>query len=316
MTIIGAVVLMFLTSWYLALAVVIVAPALILPDDLHRQAAAAHVAPHAGRARRDVGDGDRGAELDQDHQELRPGSASRRAHYAERAEDSYRAEVTRLFARGSLIAAVMFLVTAGLVALVWWGAKAVFDGAVTAGELTQFMIYALMATSALAGVSEVLGSLQTVAGATERLIEILDTEADDQGPGQSGGAAGAAAGHAGFRGRRTSPTRRATSETVLDDLTFAVGEGRDRRAGRRFGRGQVHRLRASSQRFYDVELRPILVDGVDIRDLDPADLRPRFAYVEQEPTIFAGTVAENIRFGKPRRHASRGRGRRQGRAGP
>ena len=83
----------------------------------------------------------------------------------------------------------MFLVTAGLVALVWWGARAVFEGAVTAGELAQFMIYALMATSSIAGVSEVLGSLQTVAGATERLIEILQTPATIKGPAQSDGAA-------------------------------------------------------------------------------------------------------------------------------
>ena len=53
------------------------------------------------------------------------------------------------------------------------------------------------------------------------------------------------------------------------------------------------------QRFYDVTAGRILVDGVDIRDVDPAELRRRFAYVEQEPTIFAGTIAENIRFGKP-----------------
>ena len=76
-----------------------------------------------------------------------------------------------------------------------------FDGAVTAGELAQFMIYALMATSSIAGVSEVLGSLQTVAGATERLIEILDTKPTISAPAAPGRAAGAAAGHGELRGR-------------------------------------------------------------------------------------------------------------------
>jgi ATP-binding cassette subfamily B protein len=71
----------------------------------------------------------------------------------------------------------MTLVAASLVALVWWGAKSVFEGTVTAGELTQFMFYALMASNSLASISEIFGTLQTVAGATERLVEILETKA-------------------------------------------------------------------------------------------------------------------------------------------
>ena len=78
-----------------------------------------------------------------------------------------------------------------------------------------------------------------------------------------------------------------------------------RGAAARRWRWSAPRARASRrcfallQRFYDVSAGRILVDGVDIRDVDPRELRQRFAYVEQEPTIFAGTIAENIRFGKP-----------------
>ena len=85
---------------------------------------------------------------------------------------------------------------------------------------------------------------------------------------------------------------------MVEELTFAVARARR-------SRWSVHRAQESPpssaciQRFYDVDSGTILVDGIDIRDLDPADLRSRFAYVEQEPVMFAGTVAENIRFGRP-----------------
>src|SRR5690606_36690472 len=98
------------------------------------------------------------------------------AQYDERSEASYSAEVRRLLARAVLVGMVIFLGTAALVGLVWWGARSVFEGTVTAGQLAQFLVYALMASGALTNVSEVLGSLQSVAGATERLTEILDTE--------------------------------------------------------------------------------------------------------------------------------------------
>jgi ATP-binding cassette subfamily B protein len=78
--------------------------------------------------------------------------------------------VTRL-SRAALVGGIMFMVVVALVVMIWWSASR-FDGAVTAGELAQFMIYALMATNALSSISEIMGTLQTVAGATERLIEL------------------------------------------------------------------------------------------------------------------------------------------------
>src|SRR5690606_34542617 len=89
---------------------------------------------------------------------------------------SYRAEIHRLGARAVLVGMAIFLGTAAIVVLIWWGARSVFEGSVSAGELAQFMIYALMASGALTNISDVLGTLQQVAGATERLTEILDTE--------------------------------------------------------------------------------------------------------------------------------------------
>jgi len=205
--------------------------------------------------------------------------------------------VRRLGARSVLVGMVIFLGTSAVVFLVWWGARAVFAGTVTAGQLTQFLVYALMASGALTNVSEVLGILQTVAGATERLTEILDTEASIKDPVSPVALFVPALGTVAFEnvdfGYQTSGFER-----VLTDLSFTVDLGETVALVGPSGSGKSTTL-ALLQRFYDVGAGVIRVDGIDIRDVRLEELRQRFAYVEQEPTIFAGTIADNIRFGKP-----------------
>jgi len=292
----GAVTMMFLTSPYLALAVVIIAPSIIIPviilarrlrrmsrrtqDALAEMSAMATEALGATKTIKSF--------VQEPHQSRL---------YDERAEASFQAEVTRLGARAALVGSIMFMVTAALVALVWWGAKAVFDGAVTAGELAQFMIYALMATNALSSISEIMGTLQTVAGATERLIEILDTRSTLTVPAAPQRLPQPPLGTVVFEDVHfTYETR--DNEKIIDGLSLAVNRGETVALVGASGAGKST-VFALVQRFYDVGAGRILVDGVDIRAVDTAELRRRFAYVEQEPTIFAGTVAENIRFGKP-----------------
>ncbi|MDO8360643.1 MAG: ATP-binding cassette domain-containing protein, partial [Devosia sp.] len=217
--------------------------------------------------------------------------------YADKSQDSYRAEVTRLGGRAALVGGIMFIVATALVVMVWWGAKSVFDGAVTTGQLAQFMLYALMATSALTSISEVLGSLQTVAGSTERLIEILDTKPSILSPARPQPMPMPSLGIVAFEDVGFAYETR-DNEQILSGLGFAVNKGETVALVGASGAGKST-VFALLQRFYDVTSGRIRVDGVDIRNADLADLRRRFAYVEQEPTIFAGTVTENIRFGKP-----------------
>jgi ATP-binding cassette subfamily B protein len=87
-------------------------------------------------------------------------------------------------------------------------------------------------------------------------------------------------------------------DRVLVDLSFEVGRGETVALVGASGAGKST-VFALAQRFYDVTGGRVLVDGIDVRAVDPKELRRRFAYVEQEPTIFAGSVADNIRFGKP-----------------
>jgi len=295
-TIVGAVVLMFLTSPYLALGVIVLAPAIIIPMILlsrrlrrmsrRTQDALADMSAMATEA---LGATKTIKAFVQEPEQSRL--------YAERAEESYDAEVTRLGARAGLLALIMFLATTALVVVVWWGARAVFDGTVTVGQLTQFMIYALMASNALTSISEIWGTLQTVAGATERLVEIIDTEPTLNAPPQPKQLPVPPLGTVAFDDV-TFAYRNRDDENVIDGLSFSVKHGETVALVGASGAGKST-VFALIQRFYDVDKGAIRVDGVDIRDVEPADLRHRFAYVEQEPTIFAGTVAENIRFGKP-----------------
>jgi ATP-binding cassette subfamily B protein len=218
-------------------------------------------------------------------------------HYSDRAVDSYKAEVARLGTRGILVGGIMFIVTSALVAMVWWGAKSVFEGTVTAGQLAQFMIYALMATNALTSISEVLGSLQTVAGSTERIVEILDTPTGIPAPANPVPLPVPPPGTVAFE-RVSFAYETRDDQQVITDLSFAVRKGETVALVGASGAGKST-VFALLQRFYDVTSGRVLVDGIDVRTVTPAELRRRFAYVEQEPVIFAGTVTDNIRFGKP-----------------
>jgi ATP-binding cassette subfamily B protein len=295
-TIVGAVVLMFLTSFYLALGVVVIVPLIVLPVLLLTR----RLRKMSRRTQ------DALAEMSAMATETLSASKTVKSFvqepvqsrlYADKSQDSYRAEVTRLGGRAALIGGIMFIVATALVVMVWWGAKSVFDGAVTTGQLAQFMLYALMATSALTSISEVLGSLQTVAGSTERLIEILDTKPSILSPARAQPMPMPSLGIVAFEDVGFAYETR-DNEQILGGLGFAVNKGETVALVGASGAGKST-VFALLQRFYDVTAGRILVDGVDIRNADLADLRRRFAYVEQEPTIFAGTVTENIRFGKP-----------------
>lgn len=295
-TITGAIIMMLLTSPVLTLAVIIALPAILLP-------VMAFARRLRGMSRKTQ---DALADLSAMATEMLGANRTVKAfvqeeqqtvHYDARSEASYQAEVSRLGARAFLVGMVIFLGTAALVGLVWWGAKSVFDGSVTAGQLAQFLVYALMASGALTNVSEVLGTLQTVSGSTERLIEILDTQIEVREPVNPVPLPQPPLGTVRFDNVDFSYAG-PDGEPVLRSLDFSVGKGQTVALVGPSGSGKSTTL-SLLQRFYDVTSGTISVDGVDIRRVKLPELRQRFAYVEQEPVIFAGTITDNIRFGKP-----------------
>lgn len=294
--IVGAVIMMFLTAPTLALGVVVIVPAIIVPVVL-----LARRLKHMSRKTQDAL-ADISAMATESLGAIRTIKAfvqevAQSKLFAQWSEQSFEAERKRLLMRSVLVSTVIFVGTAGLIFLVWWGARAVFAGSVTAGQLTQFMIFALMASGSLTNVSEVWGTLQAVAGSTERLVEILDTEPALPIAAAPKALPSPALGTVQFNDVGFSYASR-DNETVLDGLSFSVKPGETVALVGPSGSGKSTVV-ALVQRFYDVARGSIEVDGIDVRDVAPRQLRQRFAYVEQESMIFAGSIADNIRFGKP-----------------
>lgn len=295
-TIIGAVIMMFLTAPVLALGVVVIIPVIVFPIMF--------MARRLRKMSRTTQDAlaDISAMATESLSAIRTIKAfvqetAQSLAFGQWSEQSYRAEIRRLAMRSALISVVIFLGTAAIVALIWWGARSVFEGTVTAGQLTQFLIFAVMASGSLTNMSEVWGTLQAVAGSTERLIEILDTEpglpiAENPKPLPV-----PPLGTVKFESVDFAYETR-DKEVVLSDLNFEVTPGETVALVGASGSGKST-VFALLQRFYEVSSGSVQVDGQDVRDVSPFELRQRFAYVEQESTMFAGTVADNIRFGKP-----------------
>jgi ATP-binding cassette subfamily B protein len=292
---VGSLVLMFVTSPKLAIAVIILVPGLILPIRLMGRRL-----HHISRQTQDTL-----ADMSAISTEVLGAMRTIKSfvqepeqsrQYSSRAERSYAAETSQIRIRAIMGSSVNFISTVILVALVWWGSREITSGEVTVGQLTQFLIYALMATGSVQGVSDVMGTLSTISGATERLMEILDTKSrlvvrPDPVPFPS-----PQEGRVEFDDVSFAYLARAHDD-IVSHLSFTVSPGETVALVGHSGAGKST-IFSLVQRFYDVRLGRILIDGVDVRDADIYSVRRSFSYVEQEPTIFAGSIRDNIRFGR------------------
>ena len=221
------------------------------------------------------------------------------ARFGGAAENAFAAARDSSRARALLTGGIIFLVSASVVGVLWLGAQDVLAGQMTAGRLSQFVLYALFAASSLGQLSEVYGELSAAAGAAERLGEILDAQPAIAPPALPRPLPEPPAGRLAFeRVRFNYPTRDMPS---LRGVSFAIEPGERVAIVGPSGAGKstVFQLLL---RFYDPQEGRITIDGMPLRELDPTALRARLALVPQEPTIFMGTVLENIRYGSP--HAS------------
>jgi ATP-binding cassette subfamily B protein len=167
----------------------------------------------------------------------------------------------------------------------------------TAGALVQFVIYAVMVAGAVAALSEIWGELQRAAGATERLVELLQTEDSVLDPAQSVALPQPVRGHIAFENVRFSyPSRPAIA--ALDGVDLEIMPGETVAFVGPSGAGKTTIIQMIL-RFYDPASGRITLDGVDLRDVARSEFRTAVALVPQDPIIFAATAAQNIRFGKP-----------------
>ncbi len=233
-------------------------------------------------------------------------------------ERAFRAAVRRTRARSILTALAIVLVFGAIVFVLWLGAHAVIEGRMTAGLLTQFILYAAFVAGATGALSEVIGDVQRAAGATERLLELLAAQPrilrqPRLSPAPSSPLPASVA--------STAPTAPAASvvpvsrgaaldverlsfcypsrpdERALADIDLHVAAGESVAIVGPSGSGKTT-LFQLLLRFHDPQQGRILLDGNDIRGLEPAQLRARVGIVAQDNVVFSTDAMENIRYGR------------------
>ena len=220
-----------------------------------------------------------------------------RRKFSEIVENSFATAKMRVMARSLLTALAFTLVFAGVVGILWLGAQKVVTGDMTSGTLGQFIIYAILCSTATAALSEVWGDIQLAAGATERLVEILEVEPQIKAPQNPVHMPERINGHVDFKDVTFHyPTR--PKIAALDSFSFSVSPGETVALVGPSGAGKstVFQL---LMRFYDPSAGFVGLDEVNLQQADPLDIRQQISIVPQETVIFADTVYQNILFGRP-----------------
>ncbi len=246
--------------------------------------------------------GDVGAYVDEALHEIRTVQAyvhesTDRRHFGERVEAAFETARQRIRQRATLVATVIVLVFGAIGIILWIGGHDVVAGRISAGQLSAFVFYAVIVAGAVGTISEVIGELQRAAGATERLFELLAVVPEISPPVSPRAFPSPARGTVAFEGVTFCyPSRADTPALDAFHLDVRAGEKVALVGPSGAGKTTVFQLLL---RFYDPQAGVVRVDDVDLRLTDPKDLRTRLAVVPQDPVIFATSVLENVRYGRP-----------------
>lgn len=293
---IGALVLLLLTSPSLSALVVLGIPLVLLPMLVYgrrvrhlsrlSQDRIADVGSYAGEA---LG----GIETVQafNHEPIE------RRVFSARVERAFATAVQRIRQRAGLNAVVLLLAFSGVAFILWRGGHAVLSGQMSAGELSAFVFYAVLAAGAVGVLSEVAGEVFRASGAADRLFELLDTQPQIRAPANPMSLPSPARGAVSIESLTFAyPSR--PDHPALNDVSLELHAGETMALVGPSGAGKTT-LMELILRFADPCSGEIRLDGVDIRQVDPGALRACMALVSQTPVLFTGSVRENIRFGRP-----------------
>ena len=292
----GALVMMFVTSVHLSMLVLLAIPLTVLPliafgrsvRRLSRRAqdtlaqASAYAAENLAASRT---------------MQAFAHEKTASTQYRRDVEVSFDAAKERMRARAVLTALAMFLIIASITGVLWFGAAAVIDGSMTVGRLSQFVLYAVFAGASFAQVSEIWGEVSQAAGAAERLTELLAIEPEIRSPALPIALPSPARGEIEFDDVRFSYPGRPKLPT-LNGVSFRVNPGETVAVVGPSGAGKSTIFNLLL-RFFDPQSGAVRVDGVRACDAALDELRARMALVPQDVALFAGTVADNIRYGSP-----------------
>ncbi len=217
--------------------------------------------------------------------------------FAARVEEAFATAVRRISARAILTAFVIVLAFAGVSVVLWIGGRDMLAGRISAGDLSAFIFYAVVVAGAVGALSEVVGDLQRAAGATERLLELLDSRSEITVAAQPVALPQRAEGAVRFEDVVFRYPAR-PEQSALDHFSTDIAPGEAVALVGPSGAGKTTVLQLLL-RFYDPQQGRITLDGVDLRDAAPDDLRSRIALVPQDPVIFSANAWENIRYGNP-----------------
>ncbi len=218
------------------------------------------------------------------------------ARFGEAVEAAFAASLVRMRARALMTAMIIVVMFGGVTLVLWLGAMDVIAGRMSPGALLQFVLLSVFAAGAVGALGESWGDVQKAAGAMERIDELMRSQTAIAAPAQPKplpvppvGEVSMSGVHFSYPGRPDLPALKGFSLTVRPGETVAlVGPSGA-------GKSTVFRLLL---RFYDPQSGVVSVDGVDVREAEPAEVRGRFAWVSQEAPLFSGSSTENIRFGR------------------
>ena len=212
-------------------------------------------------------------------------------------EGAFGAAIRRTRARAVLTALGVMLVFGAITLVLWLGAHAVLEGEMTGGELGQFLLYAVFVAGSAAALTEMWGEVQRAAGATERLVELLEAEPAIRAPVSPQPLPVPGQGRIRFDGVTFCyPSRPETR--ALDGFTLDIAPGETVAFVGPSGAGKSTTFQLLL-RFYDPQSGRIIIDGVDLVTARPEDVRARIGLVPQDTVLFGATARENIRYGRP-----------------
>jgi len=295
-TTLGALTLMVVVSWQLALMVLALGPVILLPillfgrrvQRLSRESQD-ELANASSRASESL------QAIETVQAFTREPEESRR--FRDVIEATFDVSLKRIRVRAAMTAVIFTVILTGLIAVLWYGAVQVQAEAITPGAMTQFVMYAFVAVSGVGMLTETYAEIMRAAGATERLMELLGAKTDIAPPAEPNVMPDPVRGELSFDTVTFAYPARPDA-LALADVSFQIAPGETVALVGPSGAGKSTIFQLLL-RLYDPASGTIRMDGVDVRSVDPLDLRRQMAVVQQNAPLFSGTVSENIRFGRP-----------------
>lgn len=295
LTMIGALVMMLFTNLKLSLIILVGVPLIVLPIILfgqrvrrlssHSQDSIAHVGSYAGEIIRQI-----------KTVQAYTRESQEQTQFAGEVERAFAIARKRIFQRALLIGIAMILLFAGMTGMLWEGGRDVISGQMSAGELGSFVFYAIMVGNGVAMLAEVWGDIQRAVGATERLLDLLNEKSAIIEPSHPVDTTPDRAGMSLNNVCFSYPSR--PEKLALNHFSLSITPGQSLALVGPSGAGKST-IFELLLRFYDPQSGSITLGDQDIRCLTTEQLRRHIALVPQQPVLFSGTIAQNIRYGCP-----------------